>query len=511
METVRVCPPEVNSYDVVPYPGGAAAGAQCHRLEAIAALFGLAPIPPASARVLELGCGAGRNLAAQALAHPAARFVGCDASAAAVAAARELVEALGLANVELRRQDLCEVDASWGKFDYILCHGVFSWVDPQVRRKLLEIFRHNLAPQGIGYLSYNALPGWHLRRVVRDLLRFHTAGCNDPEEAVAQARGILALAAESHSADDAFGKLLREEYFLLSRRPDGYLYHEMLAEHNQSFYFQEFLEQIEAAGLQYLGDADFSQMFAWDLPEAARALLDGMALPAREQYLDHLRGATFRSSLLCQAEAVVERRIDHRVLERMSVALAPQARWQVSDGPEEGRLVTGAAELVCNHPPTLAALRLLEECRPAFVPVRLLRAGAPGAGTGAELDADGLTRFLLDSVTAGALEAALSPPCIAGRVSERPTVSPLARLEAQQGDVVTNQRQQRVRLTAASSLVARLLDGGHDRDELAAIVGAELRSGRLSLSPFDDCDDGDVNGLVERVLNLLCRLALLTA
>jgi len=511
MGTERLRHPEKNSYDVVPYPGGASAGAQCRRLETIAALFGLASVPPTSARVLELGCGAGRNLAAQALAHPPARFIGCDASAAAVAAGRDLVQALGLANVDLRRQDLCAVDASWGQFDYILCHGVFSWVAPQVRRKLLEIFRHYLTPQGVGYLSYNTLPGWRLRGVVRDLLCFHTAGCSDPEEAIAQARGILAMAAESHTGDDAFGKLLREEYYLLSRLPDGYLYHEMLEEHNQPFYFQEFLEQIEAAGLQYLGDADFSRMFTWDLPETARAFLDGMPLSTREQYLDHFRGTALRSSLFCHVDTVVERRIDHRVLERMSVALASGADWQVSDCPEEGRLVMGAAELVCNHPPTLAALRLLEECRPAFVPVRLLLESVPGVGTGAALDTDGLTRFLLDAVTAGAMEAALSPPRIAARVSERPMVSPLARLEAQQGDVVTNQKQQRVRLTAASSLVTRLLDGSRDRDKIAAVVGEDLRSGCLSLSPFDDGNDGDVNGLVERVLDLLRRLALLVA
>jgi SAM-dependent methyltransferase len=504
MGTVQACHPERNGYDVVPYPGGATAGAQCHRLEAIAALFRLAPAPPCSARVLELGCGRGRNLVAQALAHPAARFIGCDASAAAVAAGRDLVQALGLSNVELRHQDLCEVDAGWGEFDYILCHGVFSWVAPDVRRRLLEILRTSLAPQGIGYVSYNTLPGWHLRRVVRDLLCFHTAGLGDPAETIAQARGILALAAESHAADDAFGKLLREEYFLLSRLPDGYLYHEMLEEHNQPFYFQEFLEQVEGAGLQYLSDAELFRMFAWDLPESARVFLDGMPLPAREQYLDHLRGTTLRSSVLCQAEAAVDRRLDHRVLDRFTVALTAGARWEVADGAEEGRLAIGAAQLECNHPSTRAALRRLEEHRPAFVPVRLLREAVSAP------DADGLMRFLLDAVTAGAIEAALSPPRVASTIGKRPTVSRLARLEAGQGNVVTNQLQRRVPLTAMACLVARLLDGTRDRGEIAAAVGEELRSGRVLAGPFDDFDDGDVTALAERVLDLLRRSAILT-
>jgi SAM-dependent methyltransferase/methyltransferase-like protein len=477
----------------------------------MAALFRLGPAPPSSARVLELGCGAGRNLASQALAYPAARFIGCDASAGALAAGRELVQALGLSNVELRHLDLCEVDAGWGKFDYILCHGVFSWVAPQVRRRLLEILRQNLAPQGIGYVSYNALPGWRLRQVVRDLLCFHTAGCDDPAEAIAQARRILALVTESHTGDDPFGELLREEYFLLSRLSDGYLYHEMLEEHNQPFYFQEFLEQIESAGLQYLGDADFCQMFTWDLPEAARAFLDEMPLPAREQYLDHLRGTTFRRSVLCQADVAVDRRLDSRVVERFSVALAPDARWQMSDGNDEGRLVIGTTELPCNHGPTLAALRRLEECRPAFVSVRQLHELAPGMGISVKSNHDGLTRFLHHAVTAGALEAAVSPPRIAARVSRRPTIGPLARFEAQRGVVVTNQKQQRVRLTAVSSFIAGLLDGARERDEIAAVVADEMRSGSLALSPFDDFEDGNVGALLERVLDLLRRNAVLMA
>lgn len=269
-------PSGVSRYDRVPYVSQPHPETQCRRLEATAVLFHLSPTPPASARILELGCGTADNLAWQALEYPQARFIGCDNSATAVAAGRELIQALGLDNIELRLQDLCEVDAGWGTFDYIVCHGVFSWVGPDVRRRILEIIRRNLAPHGVACLSYNVLPGWAVSGAVRDLMRRHTRGIDDPRHAVAQAREILGLAAETHSVGGPFGPLLSREHNLLTTHfNDGYVYHEMLAEHNQAFYFEELVEQIGRAGLQYVGATEIAAMFSWDLPAKAHAFLEG--------------------------------------------------------------------------------------------------------------------------------------------------------------------------------------------------------------------------------------------
>jgi hypothetical protein len=363
----------------------------------------------------------------------------------------------------------------------------------------------------------------------------HAAHFDEPAHAIAQARAVLALAAEAHPADDPYGKLIREEYFQLSQGPDGYLYHEMLEEHNQPFYFREFLEQIEAAGLQYLCPAEISTMFTGDLPATARAFLDGMPLPAREQYLDYLRGTAFRRSLVCRAEIALDRRLHPHVLERFLVGLTAKARLEVPAVGEArpelavagcgdvGRLVIDSRELVCPDPQTLAALRYLEERRPEFVSVQQLRKhtlkqvsqcprraeAPPRPGTGNEGGGDALTRFLLDAMTAGAIEAMLSAPCITSRISERPTVSPLARLEAQRGNFVTNQTQQPVRLTDLSRLVAGLLDGTRDRRALIAVVSQKLKAGHVSLSPFEEA--ADLEGLLEQVLAVFCRSALLVA
>jgi SAM-dependent methyltransferase len=523
----------MNTYDLVEYPGRARAAAQCHRLEANAGLFGLRPATPASARVLELGCGRGENLAPQASAYPGARFIGCDSSAASVAAARELVRSLGLANVDLRCHDLREVDESWGEFDYILCHGVYSWVGPEVRRKILAILRENLAPQGVGFVSYNALPGWHLRRVVRDLLLDQTAGIDDPAEAIAKARSVLAVAAGAHPGKDPFGELMRDEYFVLSRLPDGYLYHEMLEEHNEAFYLHEFTAQVEAAGLQYLGPADFPEAFASDLPGDVRASLDGLPWPVREQYLDRLRGAAFKNSLVCRADVVVDRQLTAAVLERFSLRMAVDATLRVSadespgdvagpnPGLEVGRLTIGSSELVCSDRVTLAALRYLQEVRPETVAVPTLRRHAFGqvsrdaraagfaAGTayGTDEGENRLMCILLASLMTGAIEATISAPPVTSRISERPAVSPLARFEARRRYTVTNQTQNPVRLTNVSRFLAGLLDGTRDRRELIELLSRELESGRVSRELFETAEDA--RGLVDEALVRFRRAGLL--
>ena len=362
-------------YDSVPYAGVPSAGAHCRRLETIATLFNLTPVPLCSARILDLGCGMGAGLLPQALEYPTARFIGCDGAGTAIAHASELVKTLGLRNVELWHRNLCAANASWGEFDYILCNGVFSWVGPEVRQRILEILRNNLSPQGIAYVSFNTLPGCRLRGVVRELMRHHSAQFDEPQQAVAQARAMLALTAESQTDDSPFANLVREGYMCLSQADDSYLYHEMLAEINQPFYFQAFVGQVESAGLQYLGDADVPRMFTCDLPPTAQTFLEGMPLVVREQYLDFLRGSSFRKSLLCHKEAEIHRRLDHRLLNRFAVSLGHDARLE---RPEAGageawRLTIGSCEIPCPDPGVVAPLRHLDERRPEFVSVAELR------------------------------------------------------------------------------------------------------------------------------------------
>src|SRR5690349_5278176 len=148
------------AYDETPYVSIAFPETHPDKLCAMARLFGLEAPDPARARVLELGCGDGTNLLPMAQHAPDARFLGIDLSARHVASGQAAIIACGLSNAEIRQQDVLDFGASEGKFDYIIAHGIFSWVPDHVRSQLLAIFRDNLSENGVAFVSYNAFPGW---------------------------------------------------------------------------------------------------------------------------------------------------------------------------------------------------------------------------------------------------------------------------------------------------------------------------------------------------------------
>src|SRR5262245_21338275 len=160
------------SYDVLPYGDRTHPRTHPDLLATVAMLFGMAPAPPERCRVLELGCAGGANLIAMAAALPGSDFLGIDLSARQVASGRERVRAKGLANVELRPMSILDLGEGFGRFDYILCHGVYSWVPADVRDKILAVCGANLAPQGVAYVSHNCYPGWHAWGMVREMMAF---------------------------------------------------------------------------------------------------------------------------------------------------------------------------------------------------------------------------------------------------------------------------------------------------------------------------------------------------
>src|SRR5690348_8888319 len=157
------------SYDAVPSGGGAIGGTRPDYLAATAKLRGVDAPDVRRCRVLDLGCATGGNLLAMALAFPESSFVGVDLSPRQIAAARSAAREIGVDNVRFESMSITDIDETFGTFDYIVSHGVYSWVPLEVQQKLLEVCSRNLAPDGIAYVSYNTYPGWHLRGLVRDM------------------------------------------------------------------------------------------------------------------------------------------------------------------------------------------------------------------------------------------------------------------------------------------------------------------------------------------------------
>ncbi|MEX1042790.1 MAG: class I SAM-dependent methyltransferase, partial [Pirellulaceae bacterium] len=168
------------SYDVVPYPSHPFRQTHPEKLAAVGQLFGLKPAPIEKCRVLEIGCAGGGNLIPMADALPESQFMGVDLSQKQIESGQKSIEAIGLTNIELKHLNCTEIDDSFGKFDYIICHGVFSWVPREVQDRIMAVCRDNLQEQGVAFISYNTYPGWHMRGMIRDMMQYHVRNFEDP-------------------------------------------------------------------------------------------------------------------------------------------------------------------------------------------------------------------------------------------------------------------------------------------------------------------------------------------
>ncbi|RYX97218.1 MAG: methyltransferase domain-containing protein [Comamonadaceae bacterium] len=290
---------EEQAYDDAPYESNAFGQSHPARIAAIAHLLGLDPPPVETARVLELGCASGGNLIPLALHFARAHFTGVDISGRQIASGAQRAARLGLKNIELRHAGIESLTAADGKFDYIICHGVYSWVPEPVRDALLRVCGENLADGGIAFVSYNTLPGWHFVQPVRDLMLYWTQDIVDPAEKSRVAREVLGSVKDI--AAEPAGNIYRKEADTLRPAGASYVLHDHLELHNAPCYLKDFVAHAERHALAYLGDAAFT------LPGLLEStpLLTGLAekyaagdIVRAEQLLDFLRNRRFRETLL---------------------------------------------------------------------------------------------------------------------------------------------------------------------------------------------------------------------
>ncbi len=293
------------SYNAVPYVSHPFAETQPERLAAIARLFGHEAPVIETARVLELGAASGGNLIPLAARYPNARFLGIDLAEAQVSAGQARIESAGLKNIELRHQSISEF--SEGEFDYIICHGVYSWVPLEVRETILRICKERLSANGIAYVSYNVLPGWRMSQVIRDSLLLLVEGA-PVEDRARLSREFLKFIAEHAPASGPYAETLRKSAEAFGHHNDDYITHEHLEGVNEPCTFTSFARALADTGLAYLGEAEFASMLpeTWvgaGAPVDALRSMAGNDLIRTEQSIDILSGRTFRRSLLVHAEA----------------------------------------------------------------------------------------------------------------------------------------------------------------------------------------------------------------
>jgi methyltransferase-like protein/trans-aconitate methyltransferase len=458
-----------SSYDQVPYISLAFPQTYPDHLATVARIFGLSPARVSACRVLELGCASGGNLIPMAVNLPGSEFVGVDFSQHQVDEAQVAIRALGLRNIRIEAASILDVDRSWGAFDYILCHGVFSWVEPAVQDRILQIAGEQLTADGVAYVSYNTYPGWHMRQLVRDMMRYHAGQFAAAEEQVSQARALLSFLASASQGSGPYGQLLAAEAERAARASDSYLFHEHLERTNLPIYFHQFVERAERAGL---------------LPPPVAETLERISpdILHLEQYLDFVRNRQFRQTLLCRDSAHPRRALTAETLHGLLISSAA-----TTDAPDiafdDSTVVTftnGRQRADLTRPATKAAFAALTDAWPRAIAVdelcetALERVAAHLTDTSVDDARQAMLEDLFGGVMYGLIESHTEPPSCTNRLADMPRAHPVAALQAESGAIVVNAHHQMLELDPLCREVLRLAAAGSEESDEGRTAGADV-------------------------------------
>ncbi len=479
-------------YDLLPYQSKPFAQSQPSRLGAIAKLFGLDAAPMESARVLELGCASGGNIIPHALRYPDAKFVGVDLARTQVAAGRARITALGLNNIEILCQSFTEIDDALGTFDYIICHGVYSWVPAVVQDAIFRIVRARLSPVGVACISYNVLPGWRMLQPLRDAFLLQIPDQLDSRARVTQARELLNFLKDASSDRGPYGDMLRSWTERLSHLPDDYIAHEFLEETNNPSTLREFTAAAARHGLGYLGDCELSAMildnYESTVAEQVRTRSNN-DLVESEQYLDLLSGRTFRQSMLVANERIAG----------LSRALSPDRTQALHflcaaglhiehHGKKASVIDASGRTMTTDSKPVIDGIERFIERFPASSCLDELADGMDEAARA--LLQDALYRMMIAGMVHVVSEAVVLTRKIAGK----PCATTLARADAMAGEeITTNPRHETVGIDPAARILLPAMDGTHDHAALLAVLKAAALAGQLTFHQ----DNKPVTGAAE--------------
>jgi methyltransferase-like protein/2-polyprenyl-3-methyl-5-hydroxy-6-metoxy-1,4-benzoquinol methylase len=518
---------QLSSYDDVPYLTRPRYSTHPDCLATMAVLAGMQPASVAGCRVLELGCGPGGNLLPLADAFPDSDFVGVDLSARQIQMGQELCAGLELTNLRLVAASILDVDETFGNFDYVICHGVYSWVPAEVRTGILRVCQGRLKPHGVAMISYNTYPGWHLRGPVGEMLRFHVRDIKDAQARAEASRRFLAFVASSVArTDSTWARLVREESERLGKESDFYLVHEHLDDVSHAVYFREFATHAREHRLQYLGEASVQPGLAAFPPEVQKTLGAAANDPiALEQYLDFLTCRSFRRTLVVRDDIVLERAPRPVILNQLllvSLARPVSERVDVcSSTPTQfrnDRDVTAST----NVPATKAALMTLFEAAPQAIPfeqlwqqtrARLLAGSVNIPDTAREE----LANYFVQLFRAGLVGLHTTMPAFVMEPGQRPRATRFARLQASQGVPVVNRCHRSVEMPGFDRALLCLLDGHQDRQALLQGLVNLVQKGDFELArdgqPVTETVDlmAILGGELEGALQRLAKLALLVS
>lgn len=485
-----------NSYDEVQYESKPIVNSKPENLHTVASFFGMMPPSLENARILELGCAGGGNITPIAMIYPDSYCLGVDLSDLQIKHALKVKDHLKVDNIDFICASITDIDESYGKFDYIICHGVFSWVPQEVRTAIFSVCNKLLTENGLAYISYNTMPGWALLSTLRDLMLHYSRNAKKSDDRILNARFIADFLQENIQAESSYSEVLKKEIEKISECSDHYIFHEHLEQTNKQFYFHEFMSEAKSHSLQYAGPAEIFTTFRGNMSEQVSEKLGITDLEEIEQYLDFIYNRRFRSSILCKKEVEINRYPSSDIVKKFFVETKFEASKPLSeidiydeksyiefyyDGDKEiafsrcsaiRKAIFYSLSYYWNYPVSFDDI-LSETCKIA------------SEFQISEIENE-LCEELFNLIKLGYLSISTTAPNFINKISQKPQLSKLARYQAGKGQKwVTSQMHKVVWINDLERHIYRYLDGKHSMDDVLDKLLLHLENGDITSEYHD--------------------------
>jgi SAM-dependent methyltransferase len=440
---------------------------------------------PHNARVLEIGCATGHALFPMALEYPQATFVGVDPSDLQIKEAKLICDKLKLSNIDFRCGTAQQVLSDGEKFDYILCHGVVSWIPSSEVDSILTAIKKCLSSKGVALVSYNVSPGSQIRQSFWSHIKQIVSSAGSVEKIrslLSDLRSIIEFDYER-----PYQVLLYQELTRILSESDSYLVHEVLAEHNNAFSYQDFEQKISQFGLTQLLDVKphrngMNRLNSSFVPDEAYQAFSRLQnnLLSSDILLDGTTGLPFRESIITTIEVsnssdYKNDQINFEKLYTLSYALASCQILEEQD--QEGSLAiqasSGRIEKI-KHPLLKDIFSLLSSVSPNFVPFSLIQSKFPNE------DPLLIARALSECINREIILVSSYPPSMATSVYAHPNTTEYLRFQSGKEEAVTftSLRYETVEVDPLAAKFVQHLDGQTDKDSLLNLVRVWLTSGQ---------------------------------
>ncbi|NBW39852.1 methyltransferase domain-containing protein [bacterium] len=474
-------------YNTLPFESFPSPERSLERLWWTARLRGVSVPRPIQSRVLEVGCSTGIHLISMAEQYPTIEFVGIDPCQEQIDQAKDWATQVKRQNVSFFSERLEVLADSLGTFDYIICHGVYSWIPLNERAALLQSIADCLSEKGALYLSHNSMPGCNARSSVWQMMRTIDNPHAPIEERIQHAREYL-KSSEMRVVDAhrPYGMQLREEIERNIARSDSFILHELLNPAADAEWISETIGTLQRLDFFYAGDAH---------PQRNHALSEEVhysehtpqeqfdSVESAVQYFDILYPSSFRGSVFVKNGGRALVTPEAKALDGCYVS-SPLVSSSVKDEDLSSlRMIPfyGPSEEVIEvkAPAYKYLLVELSQLWPRGILLSSLFERVESRCDISSSEREYLMRELLKLYFRNLLEVHSDELAVANVLPELPVVSPFRRLKAA-GDWTITLRGELYKTDALDQLLIPLLDGTQTMDNckqavLKAVHAKELR------------------------------------